>query len=130
MTIRIFVLPTQYDIIDFRLGHRPANMLVRDFENEAEAQAYRDGVDAIGDEYDRIESLEVAGSKVFHTRRSDDPDADSVTHDAEVEFSTVAEAEAYCKGLGDAEGFAAPLLIDDADDRFEQLQAWSIASCK
>lgn len=128
MTIRIFVLPTQYDIIDFRLGQRPANLLVRDFESMAEARAYQDGVDATGDEYDRIENLEVLGSTVIFTRCTNDPDTDPVANKAEAKFSTPAEAAAYCRGIEDGEGFAAPLLIDDTDDRFEQLQAWSAAA--
>lgn len=129
MTIRIFVLPTQYDIIDFRLGRRPANLSVRDFNLEAEARAYRQGIDAAGDEYDRIENLEVVGSTVIYTRSSNDPDADLVAKKVERSFSTRAEVDAYCKGIDDAEGLAAPLLIDETDDRFEQLQAWSIGSC-
>ena len=125
MSIRIFVLPTQYDIIDFRQGRRPENIIVRDFDSAAEVQAYEDGINAIDDQYDRIQDLKVIGSKVIHSHRSEDPDADSVTRKAEKEFATAAEAAAYSKGLDDAEGCAAPLLIDADDDRFEQLQAWS-----
>lgn len=125
MTARIFILPTQYDIIDFRLGNRPENILVRDFESAAEVRAYEDGINAIADEYDRIENLQATGAKVTYTHRSEDPDADARAYPAEAEFETPAEAEAYCRGLRDAEGRAAPLLIDDTDDRFEQLAAWT-----
>lgn len=125
MAIRFFILQTQYDIIDFRLGNRPATILVRDFATEAESRAYEDGIDAIGDEYDRIDGLSVDGGKVCYTRRRDDPEADfGLTEAFVVEFGTPAEADAFCKGLGDSEGFAAPLLIDDSDDRFDQLQLW------
>lgn len=127
MPIRIFVLQTQYDIIDFRLGHRPANFLVRDFKTGAELEAYRNGIESISDQYDRIESLKVVGSNVAYTRRSGDPEIDAVVNAVEVDFETATEAEAYCKGIGDAEGFAAPLVIDDTDDRFEQLLAWAAA---
>lgn len=123
MTARIFLLPTQYDIIDFRLGNRPENIIVRDFATAAEVQAYRDGIDAIGDEGDRIEDLRVAGSKIAYTRRPDDPEAEA--EKTEVEFGTPAEAEAYRRGLEDAEGCLAPLLVDDTDDRFEQLLEWT-----
>lgn len=125
MIARIFILPTQYDIIDFRLGNRPENILVRDFKTGAELQAYRDGIDAIGDADDSIENLDVTGSKVTYTRRPEDPDA--VADLAEVEFETAAEAQAFRKGINDAEGCVAPLIIDDTDDRFEQLLAWSTA---
>ncbi|HZX33063.1 MAG TPA: hypothetical protein VFF03_17060 [Rhodocyclaceae bacterium] len=125
MAIRFFVLQTQYDIIDFRLGNRPATILVRDFATEAESRAYEDGIDAISDEYDRIDGLKVEGAKVSYARRRDDPEADiGFTEGFTVEFGTPAEAEAFCLGLGDSEGFAAPLLIDDSDDRFDQLQLW------
>lgn len=129
MTIRIFILPTQGDIIDFRLGNRPENILVRDFETRAELQAYQDGLDAISDAYDQIEGLQLAGSKLTYTCRSDDPDADAIANAREMEFATPAEAEACRQGIQDAEGFAAPLLIDDTDDRFEQLLAWSGNRC-
>lgn len=129
MATRIFVLQTQYDIIDFRLGHRPANFLVRDFTTKAELEAYCDGIESLGDEYDRIEDIKVLGSKVIYTHRSEDPDADVVVNTAEAAFETPSEAEAYCQGIQDAEGFAAPLVIDDTDDRFEQLLAWSADSC-
>ncbi|MGE5469773.1 MAG: hypothetical protein ACM3X0_03130 [Bacteroidota bacterium] len=128
MTIRIFVLPTQYDIIDFRQGRRPENILVRDFAGAIELQAYENGIDAILDQYDRIEDLAVSGLKVVYTRRSEDPEAEAVAHAVEIEFATPAELAAYCKGLEDAEGYAAPLLVDDADDRCDQLLAWSAAS--
>lgn len=123
MTARIFVLPTQYDVIDFRLGNRPANILVRDFETAAELEAYRDGIDAIGDEDDRIENLALSGSKVSYTRRPEDPDA--AAEEVGVEFGTPGEAEAFRRGIGDAEGCVAPLIIDETDDRFEQLQDWT-----
>ncbi|MBS1189074.1 MAG: hypothetical protein H6R10_866 [Rhodocyclaceae bacterium] len=127
MTVRIFLLPTQGDIIDFRLGHRPANLLVRDFETEAELEAYRDGIDSVRDAYDRIENLKVVGNTVAYTRRCEDPDADAVATDTEVAFGTPAEAEAYRRGIADAEGLAAPLVVDDSDDRFEELLAWTAA---
>lgn len=128
MTARIALLRTQADIIDFRLGHRPADILVRDFATAAELAAYEDGVDAVADQYDRIEGLTVSGTTVTYTRRSDDPEAETVTAAAEVKFGTAAEAQAYCRGLEDAEGYAAPLLIDDTDERFEQLLAWAAAT--
>lgn len=128
MTARIFVLPTQNDIIDFRLGNRPANILVREFETEAELRAYEDGIESSGDEYDRIENLKIVGSKVTYTRSSDDPEVEPIADTGEVNFDTPAEAEAFYKGLEDSEGLAAPLLIDETDDRFEQLLAWSPAS--
>ncbi|MGE5621446.1 MAG: hypothetical protein ACM3VY_00315 [Candidatus Bathyarchaeota archaeon] len=125
MTARVVLLRTQSDIIDFRLGHRPADILVRDFATTAEQGAYEDGIDAVADQYDRVEGLTVAGATVTYTRRSEDPEAETVTTAVQVKFGTAAEAEAYRQGLQDAEGYAAPLLIDDTDDRFEQLLAWS-----
>jgi hypothetical protein len=124
MTVRIFLLPTQYDIIDFRQGNRPENLLVRDFASPAELEAYRDGIDAIVDEGDQVENLVVTGAKVSYTRRLDDPDA--VPEAVEKEFPSAAEAEAYGKGVGDAEGCVAPLLVDDTDDRFEELLEWVV----
>lgn len=128
MTASVALLRTQSDIIDFRLGHRPADILVRNFATDAELGAYEDGIDAVADQYDRIEGLTVAGTTVSYTRRSDDPEAETFTAAVEVTLGTAAEAEAYRLGLQDAEGYAAPLLIDDTDDRFEQLLAWSAAT--
>lgn len=125
MSIRVFVLPTQYDIIDFRQGNRPENILARVFETGPELLAYEDGIAAISDEYDRIEGLKVTGSLVGYRRRSEDPEIEDTPHAMEAEFKTPAEALAYCKGLEDAEGFAAPLVVDDSYDGFEQLIAWS-----
>lgn len=128
MSARLFVLPTQNDIIDFRLGFRPANILVRDFASEAEMQAYQEGIAACGDEYERIDNLQVVGATLTYTRRSDDPEIEAVAGAAAVEFATPAEAEAFRQGLSDAEGLAAPLLIDATDDRFELLLEWTAES--
>lgn len=129
MTARIFVLPTQYDIIDFRLGNRPANILARDFGSAAEVLAYEEGIGSVGDETDRIENLQVTGTRVSYTRRPDDPENPGAKSETvEVEFGTAAEAQAYRRGIEDTEGCAAPLLIDDTDDRFEQLQEWCAAA--
>lgn len=129
MAIRIFVLPTQYDIIDFRLGNRPENIMVRDFDTQAEFRAYENGIEAVSDEYERIEGLHVAGTKVSYVRRTDDPEADAgMAKTVELQFRTPAEAEAYRKGVEDSEGFAAPLLVDDTDDRFDQLLAWGFVT--
>ena len=127
MTVRIFVLPTQGDILDFRLGNRPATILVRDFGSVAELRAYEDGIDAVADQYDRIEQLAVAGATVTYGCRPDDPEAESGLEAVAVEVAldSPAEAEAYARGVADAEGLAAPLLIDDTDDRFDQLLAWT-----
>lgn len=124
MTIRIFILPTQYDIIDFRFGRRPENILVRDFATASELQAYEAGVDAIDDEYIRIRELRMIGPKVTYTRHSEDPEIEAVVTTVEREFKTPAEATTYCQGLNDTEGLAAPLMIDDTDERFTQLEAW------
>lgn len=125
MSIRIFVLPTQYDIIDFRQGNRPENILVRAFQTRPEVLAYEDGIAAIGDEYDRIDELRTNGCVVSYRRRSEDPEIDGTAHAVEASFKTPAEALAYCKGLEDAEGFAAPLIVDDSYEGFEQLIVWS-----
>ena len=125
MSIRVFVLPTQYDIIDFRQGNRPENILARIFETGPELQAYEDGIAAISDEYDRIEDLKASGGLVSYRRRSEDPEIEDTPHAVDAEFKTPAEALAYCKGLEDAEGFAAPLVVDDSYEGFEQLIAWS-----
>jgi hypothetical protein len=125
MNMRIFLLPTQYDIIDFRQGKRPENILVRDFPTRPEVLAYEEGIAAIGDEYDRIDELRTSGAVVCYTRRSEDPEIDSPVHGVAVTFNTPAEALAYCKGLEDAEGFAAPLVVDDSYEGFEQLIVWS-----
>ncbi len=129
MTILVCVLRSQYDIIDFRAGRRPENILLRDFASAAELSAYEDGIYAINDAYDRIENLEIRDGKVSYTRHSEDPELDPTQTREEAEFATMAEAKAYGLGLGDAEGFAAPLLIDDTDERFEQLVAWSKSDC-
>lgn len=125
MSIRICVLPTQYDIIDFRQGRRPENIFVREFASAAEAQAYEDGIDAIDDQYDRVEELRVVDAKVIYSLRSADPEIDGQSRGAEKAFVTPAEAAAFSRGLADAEGYAAPLLVDDTDDRLGQLLAWS-----
>lgn len=125
MSIRIFVLPTQYDIIDFRQGRRPENILMRDFPTRPELLAYEEGIAAIGDEYDRIDELGTNGAVVCYKRRSEDPEIDSPVHGVAVTFTTPAEALAYCKGLEDAEGFAAPLIVDDSYEGYEQLLVWS-----
>ncbi|MFZ2269433.1 MAG: hypothetical protein WAV95_17810 [Azonexus sp.] len=127
MSIRLCVLPTQYDIIDFRQGNRPENILVRSFQTRPEVLAYEDGIAAIGDEYDRIDELGTNGGVVSYRRRSEDPEIEGTAQAVEASFKTPAEAQAYCKGLADAEGFAAPLIIDDTDEDFEQLIAWSAA---
>ena len=125
MSIRIFLLPTQYEIIDFRQGKRPENILVRVFQTRPEVLAYEEGIAAIGDEYDRIDELGTNGAVVCYKRRSEDPEIDGPVHGVAVTFNTPAEALAYCKGLEDAEGFAAPLIVDDSYEGFEQLIAWS-----
>lgn len=127
MSRRLFVLPTQYDIIDFRQGRRPENILVRDFAGQPEALAYEDGIDAISDQYDRIRDLAVDGGKVVYNRCSEDPESETVVRQETAAFATAGEAAAYCQGMADAEGLAAPLLIDDSDERFGQLQAWVAA---
>lgn len=125
MSIRVCILPTQYDIIDFRQGRRPENILVREFASAAEVQAYEDGIDAIDDQYDRLEEIRVVGSKVIHSHRSEDPEIEGLLRVAEQAFATPAEAAAFCLGIADADGYAAPLLVDDTDERFAQLLAWS-----
>lgn len=125
MSHRLLVLPTQYDIIDFRRGNRPENILVRHFETPAEVAAYEDGIYDISDEYDRIDNLVVDGNRVTYQRRTEDPEIETVVNALAHEFPTPAAALAYSRGLADAEGYAAPLLVDDSDDRFEQLLAWA-----
>lgn len=127
MSIRICVLPTQYDIIDFRQGRRPEHILVREFATPAEAQAYEDGIDAIGDQYDRIEEIRVVGNTVIYTLRSEDPEIDGQSRSAEHECASPAATVAFCLGIADAEGYAAPLLVDETDERSPQLFAWSAA---
>lgn len=125
MTVRLFILPTQYDIIDFRLGNRPENIIVRDFAGEAEVEAYRDGIEAVGDEYGRIEGLAPAENVVSYTLCSEDPESEAHAKAVAREFATPAEAAAFCRGIADAEGLMAPLLVDDTDDRFELLLEWT-----
>ncbi len=125
MNLRVFVLPTQYDIIDFRFGRRPENILVRDFADAKALAAYQEGLDAIGDPYERVEALSREGQTVHYTLRKEDPESETVVRTAEASFASPGEADAYCQGLSDAEGYAAPLLVDDTDERHAQLAAWA-----
>ncbi len=119
--IKVYVLPAQEDIANFEAGQRPTNLLVRDFANEAELVAYKDGLDCIEDEFDEIDGLNVVGCKVSFTRETDpDDDADIV----ELIFDTEGEAQSCHEGIGDAEGMHAPLVVEPEDDGYEKLAAY------
>lgn len=117
---KIFVLPTQEDVATFQSGKKPENVLVREFNTEAELGAYKQGVDVIEDEFDELDGLNVVGAKVCFTRPTDE------NEDADIEemiFSTCAEAEACRQGIDDSEGFKSPMVIEESDDEFSVLAA-------
>lgn len=119
--ITVYVLPAQEDIAASQEGKRPTNLLVRHFATEAELTAYKAGLDCIENEFDEIDGLNVVGSKVSFTRGTkEENDADV----SELVFSTVAEAQAFHQGIGDAEGMHAPLVIEPEDEGYAQLAAY------
>lgn len=119
-TIKVLILPTQEDIVNFENGKKPGNVLEREFYSEVELAAYKNGIDVIEDEFDEIDGLNVVGSIVSFTRPTDESnDADI----QEIVFGTHAEAEAYRQGIDDSEGFRSPMLIEQSDENFDLLTA-------
>jgi hypothetical protein len=108
----VFLLPTQEDIAEMEAGRYPANVLLREFDTAQELVAYAEGVGAIEDENDELEEMERQGKAVLIGRNG------SVER---YDFGTEAQAEAFRRGVDDAEGFRSPLLIGRDDPRFVEL---------
>lgn len=116
--LTIFVLPTQEDVAKFLSGGDPLNCLVREFSTDAELAAYKDGLDAIEDEFDEIDGLNVVGCAVTFTRPTDEEEDADIT---KIVFATETEALACRAGIDDAEGFHSPYVVEEGDDGYERL---------
>lgn len=114
-------MPAQEDIAAFQNGRKPTNLLVRQFANEAELSAYKEGLGCIEDEFDEVDGLNVVGCKVTFTRATDEKDAADVT---ELVFATTGEAQACYEGVGDAEGMHAPFVVGPDEEGYELLAAF------
>ncbi|HBO6962534.1 TPA: hypothetical protein L4936_001140 [Pseudomonas aeruginosa] len=121
--IQVLVLPAQEDIATFQQGRKPLNILLREFENSLEVDAYRDGHDAIEDLHIAVEELVVVGSKVTYNLVDSESDGDESTPH-EVTYSTPAQAEAFRLGIEDAEGFVSCLVLTEDDDGFYRLKSY------
>lgn len=119
--ITVFVLPAQEDIAAFQAGKKPNNLLVRQFANEAELSAYKQGLESIEDECDEIDGLSVVGCTVSFTRETDENDDADIT---EFVFATTAEAIACREGVSDAEGMHAPLVVEPDDTGYARLAGY------
>lgn len=118
--MKVFLLPTQEDVAAFWSERLPGNVLVRDFADEAELEAYRAGMDVIEDELDEISGLVAIDCKVTFSRISClNPDEEE---ENEVTLDTPGEAAAYRLGVEDAEGWRAPLVLTPDDPGYEILQ--------
>ena len=123
--ITVFVLPAQEDITSFHAGKSPTNLLVRHFANEAELDAYKNGMECLEDQFDEIDELNVVGNKVSFIRPTDDEDDDADV--TELVFSSPAEAQACREGIEDAEGMQAPLIVESDDPGYDRLAACEAA---
>lgn len=110
---KIIVFPTSEDQAAFRAGKPPENHFEHGFETDAEASAYVDGLEAVGDlvEHEILEETELTLEV--------DIDGDVVS----ASFASVAEKQAYAMGLDDGDGFVAPQAIRETDAEFDAASA-------
>jgi hypothetical protein len=124
MMISVFLVPTQAGIAALRSGRMPSEFFPREFAAQNELEAYKDGVATVErdfDECDEIYSTSVNACEVVYSYCH--PHNDEAPDDVSKTLSTPGEAQAFLKGLQDADGAFGAIVVEPSDKHYDALAA-------
>lgn len=111
---KVYVLLTPADQTELDMGNRPGNCLIRDFDSEAVASSYREGV--------KIGSKGGAGTEVVRESHLSMTVQYGNGGEGDFNFRTVEEKGAFGQAIEDVEGYASPVVYGEDSPKFATLE--------